>query len=206
VEVHFALAVLAGRGITSLASMSDTKQTMRRVSIVAGSVFVLTCLIVTWWRPSNFQLGRDAPVTVLRAPELFMPILFAGLSAWAIWFFTLKRRGSIALLLAVLILDLLLWGQFSGWYEASRSIPAAFWGVPESVNLLRENAAKDPAGDPASFRILTTHQVFDPATPILNSEPTGWSLWTEPDVYMMHGIQNAGGYDGFGLQRYSQLA
>jgi len=31
-------------------------------------------------------------------------------------------------------------------------------------------------------------------------------LSLQPDVYMMHGIENAAGYDGFGLLRYSRLA
>src|SRR5207237_6105737 len=35
---------------------------------------------------------------------------------------------------------------------------------------------------------------------------TDWVIWIEPDVYMMFGIQNAAGYDGFGLDRYSNLA
>ena len=199
-EVHFAVAVLAGRGLTSLATMRGSKTVMRRVTIVAGSIFLLTVLIVTWWRPADFRLGREAPVSVLRAPELFLPIVFAALSGWALWVFVRGRRGSTALLLAVLAIDLVVWGQSSGWYTSSRRIPAEFWGVPETVQLLREKAASDPA----SYRILTTKQTFDPSKPA--SVSPDWVLWIEPDVYMMYGIQNAAGYDGFGLERYSQLA
>lgn len=199
-EVHFAVAVLAGRGLTSLASMRGSKRTMRRVMIVAGSVFLLTLLIVTWLRPADFRLGREAPVSVLRAPELFLPIVFAALSGWALWAFARQRRGSTALLLAVLAIDLVVWGQSSGWYMSSRRIPAEFWTVPETVQLLREKASPDPA----SYRILTTRQTFDPAQTASASQD--WVLWIEPDVYMMYGIQNAAGYDGFGLERYSQLA
>src|SRR5205814_10694823 len=57
--------------------------------------------------------------------------------------------------------------------------------------------------------ILTAPHTFDPAVPPVGpsvSHSTDWVLWTQPDVYMMHGIQNAAGYDGFGLDRYSQLA
>src|SRR6185295_592993 len=82
-EVEFALAVLAGRGLTAIAALSTTQRgkVLRVVAAVGGLVFLLTCLTVSWWRPSGFQLGRHAPVTILRAPELFFPILFAGLSA-----------------------------------------------------------------------------------------------------------------------------
>jgi hypothetical protein len=203
-EVDFAIAVLAGRGLTSLAAMRGSKPALRRVAIIAGSVFLLTVLIVTWWRPSGFHLERQAPVSVLRAPELFMPILFAGLSAWALWAFARRRRVSTVLLLAILATDLMVWGQSSGWYTSSRRIPEEFWGVPETVQLLRDQAPRDPAG----YRILTTRETFDPAGSASASprQPSDWVLWIEPDVYMMYGIQNAAGYDGFGLERYSQLA
>ncbi len=199
-EVTFAIAVLAGRGLTSLTAMRESKTARRRVLIVAASVFLLTLLIVTCWRPASFHLGREAPVSLLRAPELFMPILFAALSAWALWVFTRQRRGSTALLLAILAIDLMMWGQSTGWYTSSGRIPKEFWGVPETVALLREKAP----GDAASYRILTARATFDPAQTVTGSPD--WVLWIEPDVYMMYGIQNAAGYDGFGLDRYSQLA
>jgi hypothetical protein len=201
-EVNFAIAVLAGRGLTSLAAMRESKQAMRRVAIVAASVFLLTCLVVTWWRPADFHLKRHSPVSILRAPELFLPILLAAASAWALWAFTRRWRGSTAVLLAVLAIDLVVWGQSSGWYASSGRIPEQFWGVPETVKLLR---GKAPA-DPARYRILTTRETFDPAAPVSLRHSPDWVLWTEPDVYMMYGIQNAAGYDGFGLERYSQLA
>ncbi len=203
-EVNFAIAVLAGRGLTSLAAMRGSRQAMQRVAIVAGSVFLLTCLVVTWWRPANFHLARQAPVTFLRAPELFVPILVAAVSGWALWAFARRRRGRTGVLLAVLAIDLVVWGQSSGWYMSSGRIPAEFWGVPETVKLLREKAPHDPG----SYRILTTREAFDPAPAALAlpRRSPDWVLWTEPDVYMMYGIQNAAGYDGFGLERYSQLA
>jgi hypothetical protein len=202
-EVNFAIAVLAGRGLTSLAATRGSRQATRRVAIVAGSIFLLTCLVVTWWRPENFHLGRQAPVSILRAPELFLPILVAAASAWALWAFARRRRGSTAVLLAVLAIDLVVWGQSSGWYASSGRIPREFWGVPETVNLLREKAPIDPS----SYRILTTRETFDPAAPAGSFQQLNdWVLWTEPDVYMMYGIQNAAGYDGFGLERYSRLA
>ena len=200
-EVNFAIAVLAGRGLTSLAAVRGSTKALRRVAIVAGSVFLLILLVVTWWRPVDFRLGRLAPVSVLRAPELFIPILFAALSTWALWAFARRRSGSTVLLLAVLAVDLLVWGQSSGWYMSSRRIPEEFWSVPETVQLLREKA---PA-DPASYRILTSRETFDPTQPA-SANAKDWVLWIEPDVYMMYGIQNAAGYDGFGLDRYSQLA
>jgi hypothetical protein len=201
-EVNFAIAVLAGRGLTSLAAMRGSKAALRRVAIVGAAVFLLTLMVVTWWRPDAFRLGRQAPVSLLRAPELFIPLVLAAASVLALWLFARRRRWSTALLLAVLAIDLVLWGQSSGWYMSSRRIPEEFWTVPETVKLLREKA---PA-DPASYRILTTRETFDPLVPSDPRRQRDWVLWIEPDVYMMYGIQNAAGYDGFGLERYSQLA
>jgi hypothetical protein len=203
-EVNFAIAVLAGRGLTSLEAVRGSAAAMRRVGIVACAVVLLTCLVVTWWRPSNFSLGRHAPVSLLRAPELFVPILIAAVSAWALWAFARRRRGWTAVLLVVMAIDLVVWGQSSGWYMSSSRIPEEFWGVPETVKLLREKAPPDTA----SYRILTTREAFDPMSTAarFSGRSPDWVLWTEPNVYMMYGIQNAAGYDGFGLERYSQLA
>ena len=202
-EVHFAVAVLAGRGLSCLESLRwrDDKRAVWIVLLLAGVVLVLSCLVVTVFRPAEFRLGRNAPVTLLRAPELFMPIVMAALSVFTIWLFATKRKGASVLLFAVLALDLFIWGQFSGWYTSSRRIPPEYWTTPESVTLLRQHASADSS----SYRILTTHLAFDPAVSTENTNP-GWVLWTEPDVYSMHAIQNAAGYDGFGLRRYSELA
>jgi hypothetical protein len=203
-EVDFAIAVLAGRGITVLAERRGDKQVLRRVGIAAGLVILSTWLMVTWLRPEKFLLARGAPVTLLRAPELFLPVLFAALSGWALWVFARRRRGSTALLLAILSVDLIIWGQSSGWYTASPTANEEFWGVPETVQFLRTGPQ-----DSASYRILTVPHTFDPAThpiPPSISHSTEWVLWTQPDVYMMHGIHNAAGYDGLGLERYSHLA
>ncbi|MDQ3665530.1 MAG: YfhO family protein [Acidobacteriota bacterium] len=204
-EVDLAIAVLAGRGITVLAGAHGDKRVLRRVAIAVSLGVLLTCLIVTWLRPEKFLLAKAAPVSLLRAPELFLPVLFAGLSAWALWVFARRRRGSTALLLAILAVDLVIWGHSSGWYTSSPSAEEEFWSVPETVQVLRRAAPQDSA----AYRILTAPHTFDPATPPIPpsiSRSTDWVLWTQPDVYMMHGIHNAAGYDGFGLERYNRLA
>src|SRR4029079_14281598 len=148
-EVHFAVAVLAGRGLTVLSTI-DKNQRKRYIGFIAIGVFVLTCLVVTWGRPAELQLSRKAPVSLIRAPELFMPILIAGVSAFALWFFARGRRGSTLLVFFVLTTDLMLWGQFSAWYVSCRKIPAEYWSVPESVQLLRDKAQLEPD----KYRIL----------------------------------------------------
>jgi hypothetical protein len=210
-EVEFALAVLAGRGLTAIALQVPQSRTkvLRTVAVAGGLVLLLTCLTVSWWRPSGFQLGRLATVTILRAPELFLPILIAALSAVALWFFARNRERRFALsvvfLFGILVLDLCLWGQASGWrLSPTRAHP--LWSEPESVRMLR-NLERDRGRTP--YRILTDVQPFFINTGRDEEEKFKigeFMLSLQPDTYIMHGIENAAGYDGFGLTRYSKLA
>jgi hypothetical protein len=204
-EAEFALAVLAGRGLTALQAVRTESRTLRRVAVVGACCVLLTCVVVTWGRPEDFRLAREARVGVLRAPELFLPVLFACASAWALWVFARGRRGAGVLLVALLALDLALWGQSTGWRQSSPQSDEELWREPETVKFLRAHGSEDPA----SYRILTAPHAFDPEVapipPSVSHSPE-WSLWTQPDVYMMSGVPNAAGYDGFGLARYSRLA
>jgi hypothetical protein len=226
-EAEFALAVLAGRGLTALAAARDWKDAARgrketsrgwketsariwsrastRAAAVGACVVLLTLSVVTLGRPEAFKLGREAPVGLMRAPELFVPVLFACASAWALWAFARRRRGATFVLVALLACDLALWGQSSGWRLSSPNSDGDLFREPETLKLIRERGA----GDPASYRILTAPHPFDPSAapvPPSVSHSTRWTLWTQPDVYMMRGVQNAAGYDGFGLARYQRLA
>jgi Bacterial membrane protein YfhO len=204
-EVEFGLAVLAGRGLTAMMTTPDRRRVARWVVAVGVVLFVLTCLAVTVGRPSNFYLGRNAPVTILRAPELFLPPALSIVTATALWF-AATRRGTAAtvLLLAVVYLDLNLWGQFSGWRIASPSGQSEIWKEPAAFKFLRENATTDPA---APYRILTQDHLFDPEEPVSYAVPVEvWVPALQPDIPMMWGWENAAGYEGFGLARYSKLA
>ena len=140
IEVNFAIAVLAGPGLTILGAERGKHRVLGRVVIAGALVFLITCLAVTYFRPADFHLAREAAVSVIRAPELFIPVLIAAISAWALWLFARQRRGSTTLLFAVLVFDLVLWGQSSGWYTASPMNGGDYWGVPETVQILRSVA------------------------------------------------------------------
>lgn len=205
-EAEFALAVLAGRGLTALCEVRGQRRALRLAGAIGASIFLMTLVVVTLGRPADFKLGRVAQVSLMRAPELFMPVLIAALSAWALWVYARGRRKSAGLLIiAVLALDLAMWGQFTGWRISGPKPGEEFWQTPEAVNVLRGFEAKDPT----RYRILTAPHSFDPAVAPVGpsvSRLTDWVLWTQPDVYMMHGIENAAGYDGFGFARYEKLA
>ncbi|HEY0077738.1 MAG TPA: YfhO family protein [Pyrinomonadaceae bacterium] len=205
-EVDFALAVLAGRAVTAIASSERRGRATTLVLLVGASVFALTCLAVTAWRPESFRLARQAPVTILRAPELFLPIVVAALGVSVLWRFARGRKGASAWLLAFVVADLALWGQSSGWRVSSPAHDHALWQKPPVVEFLQQSRREK--GD--AFRILTTPAPFvaDAAqgTSAARPAPDKLILPAHPDIYMMHGIENAAGYDGFGLARYSRLA
>ena len=207
-EVEFALAVLAGRGITIIANARGRANAIERrqvkVAAVGVGVFLLTCLTVTWWRPADFHLARKVPLTFLRAPELFLPVLMAALSCVALWSFSRSnRRRASFWLLAVLLADLVVYGQGSGWRTSSPTSDSELWRVPAAVKFLRDRER----GKEGSYRLITADQRFDPSQPVPPpSAPGDWMLSLQPDVYMMHGLENAAGYDGFGLARYSRMA
>ncbi len=201
-EVHFALAVLAGRGITSIRAAERPRAFTAKVA--GAIVFLITCITVTWFRPAAFHLSREVPVSILRAPELFLPIFMAALSAVAfVIFVRSKNRRALVFVFAVLIFDLFMYGNGSSWRTHSPERDSELWREPESVKFLREHQSQDTN---ARFRILTQDQAFDPNAPVPVATPEGFDFSLQPDIYMMHGIENASGYDGFGLSRYSHLA
>ena len=205
-EVDFALAVLAGRAVTAVQSVERRRSTSVIVAAVGVAVFALTCLTVTALRPADFQLGRNAPVSFLRAPELFLPVVIAALSLWSLVRLARGRRGAVVQLVVLIVLDLSLWGQASGWRVKSPTADGDMWQTPPTVAFVRERAGGDAAG---RFRILTLDKTFDPeAAPATVSMPARdeFVFAFQPNTSMMHGIENLAGYDGFGLARQSRLA
>ena len=204
-EVEFALALLAGHGLTALQTAPDRARTLRWVGIIGGSLFFLTCVAVTLGRPPDFHLARNAPATILRAPELFLPPAVALVTGLALWLAATRQRIVPTLFLfAVLYFDLNLWGQFSGWRTSSPKRDSELWTEPAAFKFLR--AHQNPKST-APYRVLTQDHAFDPDQPVSYSAPVeAWSLSLQPDICMMWGWENAAGYEGFGLARYSRLA
>ena len=201
-EVDFALAVLAGRGLTAIIEANDRKRVLRWTIAAGVVVLIMIVLAVTLGRPANFRLGREAPVTFLRAPELFIPVAIGLLTLGALWFLTRHKRGALLLLFAVVALDLNLWGQSTGWHLSSPKHDNPLWQEPSSIKFLRGRE-----GSAAPYRVLTFDRQFSADGPLNEEkEPGRFILELQPNTYMMYGVENAAGYDGFGLARYSRLA
>jgi hypothetical protein len=203
-EVDFALAVLAGQAVTTLARAERRARSIVLVSSVALVLFVLTLATVTIWRPETFRLARIAPVSLLRAPELFMPVLFAGLSAWALIHFARGKRFAGVFLVAVILCDLGLWGQSTGWRLRSPRPHHALFQKPDAVKMLQEREGNSLG----KYRVLTLDEPFPAGhtSGAAPENPAGFEFALQPDIYGMHRIENAAGYEGFGLARQSRLA
>lgn len=192
-EVDFALAVLAGRAVTFLPRVRRVGLTV----VLAVAAVLLTWATVTVLRPAAFRLGRVGSVSIMGAPELFMPLVTAAASACLLIRFAQGRKHSGLLLVACIVCDLTLWGQFTDWRTHSPLRDHAIFRTPSVVKTLRHD--QDP------FRILTLDRPLADAvadTPVASV----FDLMLQPDLYMLHRIENAAGYDGFGLARYSRLA
>ncbi|MFL6589232.1 MAG: YfhO family protein, partial [Chthoniobacterales bacterium] len=203
-EFEFGLAILAGKATTALFEEPNRAAMKRRALVAGGAIVLITFFAITVGRPADFRLARTAPVTILRSPELFLPPVIAALAAWAIWR-TARRpgRASAGFLIGVLLFDLILWGQFSGWRVSSPSPRSGLWSEPPAFKFLREQQEQGTE----RFRILTQDHFFSAAQTVSYSNPgENWTLELQPDIAMMHRRENAAGYEGFGLARYSKLA
>ena len=196
-EVDFALAVLAGRAVSAISITQNRKRVSAVTLVVSVGVLVLTCLSVTAWRPSDFQSEQG----LLHAPELFLPVILAAAGTITLWIFVQGWQAGRVLLFVIVAFDLSMWGQSSGW-RLSPSRDSALWHEPPAVAFLRRRE-----GDEKQFRVLSLLppdlNVSYAASRLGITEDV---LTLQPNTYMMHGIQNAAGYDTFGLERYSRLA
>src|SRR4030095_15486380 len=143
-EVDFALAVLAGIGLTRLTEFRGASETKLKVGIIAAVIVIFTILTVTWLRPANFQLSREAPISLLPAPELFLPILISLMSAVALWISVSEKRAASVLMFVVLLVDLVLWGHSTGWVVGSPRRNAEYWRRPEVVTSLNSLMGSNP--------------------------------------------------------------
>ena len=200
-EVDFALAVLAGRAVSAVPLAENRKRVAAVILATSVGVLVFTCLSITVWRPGAFRIQQGTFISLLRTPELFLPAILAVAGTMMLWIFVRGWQPGRVLLFVIVAVDLSMWGQSSGW-RLSPSRDSALWHEPPAVAFLRRRE-----GDEKQFRVLSLLRP-DPNVSYAASRLgiTENVLMLEPNTYMMYGIQNAAGYDTFGLERYSRLA
>jgi hypothetical protein len=207
-EVDFALAVLAGRGLTALAKETGGGRASPQALAACACVLLLTCAVVTLGAPSGLRLAGGAAASLTNAPELFAPLVAAAVAAVLLWLYAKSagRNWAAVLLLVSVALDLALFGHATGWRAHSPRPEDPSWREPPPLAYLR--AREGPGGGRA--RLLSVEHDFDPDRPVAVGEPStrrdAARVWVHPNAAMTHGAENAAGYEGFGLARYGRLA
>ncbi|MBI3421707.1 MAG: YfhO family protein [Acidobacteria bacterium] len=191
-EFSFALAVLAGLGLNSLAQM---KMKCALISI-RHSALALTALVTGTALVYRLYAGRLGTPALLPAQagslanaEALLPMLFCGLSIVALWLYARRRTAwAAAGLVTVLLLDLASFGSFSYWRLLDPNLVARL-ADPPTVAFIKAREA-----DLNAFRTVSQSKGGDPD--LLNSA----------NVSIPRGLQIVNGYDPLRLPRFADLA
>lgn len=194
-EFTFAIAVLAGLGLTSIGEMSRDK--IKRV--FTQSTFLLTIVVAVTtlaYRFGSSWLVADVPLppraTSLANWEAIFPLIFFILSVLACGFYA-RRKSLLAgsLVVLVLLCDLSAFGQFFQW----KLIPyntLAQTADPPTVSFIKSREANLNA-----FRIYSL---------ALSSYDANYWMLNYPNVSVVRGLQSVNGYDPLRLNRMGEVA
>jgi len=194
-EFTFAMAMLAGLGITSLTTL---KQEIARRALFFGTMAlaVIVAVIVVLYRFFGDKLAAVTPrppnASSLSNPEFLVPIVFFLLSVAALWFYAIapspRRRVALSLLLLILFLDLASYGHFFHWRTAKFDVEARL-ADPPAVQLIKSREK-----DLNSFRVMSFPvQAYDYA--FSWPEDPNFDLLNQPNTSILRGVQSISGYD-----------
>lgn len=197
-EMNFALAMLAGLGVTVLSQLDRT--VARR--ILLKSIALLTAIVgvaVIVYRFFDERLMMETPLPVeagqLTNPDLYVPVVFFALSVFALLVYA-RRWHSLAgaALVLVLFLDLASWGFSFEW----RLIDDQTYNVAQrladsdSVKFIKSRES-----DWNSFRTVShSENPFKANTDLLNY----------PNISIVRGLQSVNGYDPIRLGQMAEIA
>ncbi len=193
-EFDFALAALAGLGLSSITRMERTeaRRAFARAAAVLAAIVVCTAIIYRFFgQYLGTQIPQPAGANQLTNPDALVPIIFCVLSVAALWFYA--RRGTIlagAALVIVLLLDLASFGHFFAWRQMVFDVNARL-ADPPSVQFIK---AREP--DLQSFRILS--QALWPY-------PYENQMSNYPNICIVRGLQSVNGYDPMRLPRMAAV-
>ena len=195
-EFTFAMAMLAGTGLTRLAEL-EVKKKWRTLWIGVGTVGLLVLFTAIFY----CQFAEKLVTTAIRLKEFghlsnaeaFIPLSVFCLSAIALLIFVRwQNSGAAAIVLVIVLLDVASFGWFYEWRnpeikEMSSRLPDA-----PTVQFL-----KSKESDLNSFRIVSSG-----ATPFKEN----YEFLDYPNNSIMRGLQSVNGYDVLRLSRVSSLA
>lgn len=195
-ELTFALAMLAGWGMTMLAQSEReaVRRALRLAGLSVGAIVLAVAGLYLCWPAGP---GRSLTDPELLVPLTCFAVSLAILLGAAKWGFA--SRAAMFLLPTVLLLDLAMYGHFFHWRIAEFRVEDRL-PDPPAVQLIksRESNLHD-------FRVmtqLTSPYDFSYAWP----EDRNYDLVDQPNISLLRGLQSASGYDVLRPARFGELA
>ncbi len=190
-EFTFAMAMLAGFGLSHL-----NRLRLRRGAIVMSVLITITAILYKSFGDSLATVNpRPVDAAALTNPEFFVPVLCFLLSVAALWLSQISNFKSqisnlilVAILLAVLSIDVASYGHFFHWRIATFDVGKRL-ADPPAVQFIKSRER-----DLNSFRVMsypvqaydyTYHWPQDPNFELIN----------QPNISVLRGLQSISGYD-----------
>jgi hypothetical protein len=193
-SVNFALAVLAGLGLSALGGMDAAarRRLWRWGAAVLAAMIATTTLLYLFFADRLLQTKPPAELITLSNTVVLLPLTLFTLTLAATWWYARNTgTGASAALVTVLLLDMASFGHFIEWrvfeWRLADHLPD-----PPTVRLVKARES-----DLNSFRVLS-HAPW----------PYGYyyQLLNHPDFSILRGLQSVNGYDMLQLNRLSRLA
>lgn len=194
-EFNFAIAVLAGLGVTAL-SRIERRRANRAVFAAMGLLALIVGAGVIVYRFFDEKLVTERPLPEvagsLTNPDIYFPVVFFGLSLIALAVYA-RRWSSVAgaAIVLMLFLDLMAFGFSYEWRLIDYDM-AARLADPPTVKWIKE---REP--DLNSFRVLShSNDPYNKNTDLINY----------PNISIARGLQSVNGYDPVRIWRMAEIA
>lgn len=191
-EFTFAMAMLAGLGATSLATLRrEAARRMAWIGTMAMSIIVVVVAILYRFFGNKLASSpRPADAASLSNPEFIVPVICFLVSVFALWVICRNPQSAIrnCALVAVLLIDLASYGHFFHWRTAKFDVEARL-ADPPAVQLIKSREK-----DFSSFRVMSYPvQAYDYA--YAWPEDPNFDLINQPNTSILRGLQSVSGYD-----------
>lgn len=195
VEFTFAIAVLAGLGLTSLSELTGVvlKRVLVRSTAIITVVVVVTTLLYRFaskWLVAELPLPLNA--SSLTNWEVLFPLGIFALSAVSCGIYARQKSWFAGgLMVALLLMDLALFGHFFYWKSVPYRLIAQL-ADPPTVSFIKSREA-----DLNAFRIYSL--------PLYGFDGDYWMV-NMTNVSAARGLQSVNGYDALRLNRLAEVA
>lgn len=194
-EFTFAMAMLAGFGLTALAAL---KRELARRAVFFGTlamtlVVAAVAVLYRFFGDKLASAPRSPNAAAFSNPEFFIPILCFLVSVAALWLYTVSPSPHLPVppslfLLAVLLLDLASYGHFFHWRTAKFDVKARL-ADPPAVELIKSREK-----DFNSFRVMSFPVLAYDYAHSWPEDPN-FDAINQPNTSMLRGLQSISGYD-----------